>query len=301
MNCENLEELFRSWQKEQEEEIDEIGRYINEKLGASCIGEMFVKEYYKKKERKNTISSQFVPFFNKLDCLHCSRNKGELSSSDEAWKYVLKNAFNMDGCVGTLEVKSGFEYIFLLKEANDSKKSCIEDYPKFEEIIKCGMNDDKYANANVNRWILDWMNNNVNAVMLEKIRKAFSVFYEEDISKEKLFELSAYMNINKRGGTFVTLGYDENAVINYANRYKEYILREIQLLSKEKKEVHVFVCGGKKYFEKLMDAIEIKKNELNRYELQFEKTRITFVSIPHPSGRVTIDTLAKRMKVNGTG
>ena len=40
MNCENLEELFRSWQKEQEEEIDEIGRYINEKLGTSCIGEM---------------------------------------------------------------------------------------------------------------------------------------------------------------------------------------------------------------------------------------------------------------------
>ena len=70
-----------------------------------------------------------------------------MSEEETSWEYVLKNAFNLDGCVGTFDVGEGFEYIFLLKEANDSAKTCIKNYfPGFELNPK-----------NVNTWLLDWL------------------------------------------------------------------------------------------------------------------------------------------------
>lgn len=76
------------------------------------------------------------------------------------------------------------------------------------------------------------------------------------------------MNVNKRGGTFSTKGYDENAVINYAKEYREYILKEIELLTNQREKVTVFVCGGKGYFERLMKALGIEANEFKNMKFK---------------------------------
>lgn len=283
--CNNLKELFESWQAAHIKEVDRLSDEISKRAVDSCDSEIFIKEYYKKRE--NTISSQFVQFFSKGDCKKCEKNRGILSQGDIPWEYVLKNAFNMDGCVGTFDVGEGFEYIFLLKEANDSKKTCIEDYPKFE-----------LREENVNMWVQDWLNpeKKEKAKMLEKINKALKEFIKEE--RETGYDFTqkvAYMNVNKRGGTFITTGYDESAVIHYAERYREYMLREIQLLAKARENVTVFVCGGKGYFKKLMNALEIMEHGSKRYEIQLSKTKVVFINVPHPSGRVSIETMVKKM------
>ena len=104
------------------------------------------------------------------------------------------------------------------------------------------------------------------------------------------------MNVNKRGGTFSTKGYDENAVINYAKEYREYILKEIELLTNQREKVTVFVCGGKGYFERLMKALGIEANEFKKYEIQSDNTKVVFVNIAHPSGWISADKLANSMK-----
>lgn len=281
-DCNTLKELFELWQAEHIKEVDDLIQKIsNSKKEVDwCEREIFIKEHYRKRE--NTISSQYVQFFNNRNCEKCSRNKGILGGGEKAWEYVLKNAFNMDGCTGTFDVGEGFEYIFLLKEANDSKKTCIEDYPKFE-----------LKEERVNMWIQDWVNSNSEDKrkfsMLNKINEALK--YLGTKKKEIDFtKTAAYMNVNKRGGTFTTTGYDESAVIHYAKKYKEYIWKEIQLLAKERKNVTVFVCGGKKYFQRLMGALEIN-------EEQRDKVKVEFINIPHPSGRSSISKMIESMKV----
>ena len=286
LDCDTLVELFKLWQAKQVEEVNILSNEICESSEKMCTSEIFIKEHYKKKS--NTISSHFVQFFNKGNCQNCSRNKGVLSGEDTPWEYVLKNAFNMDGCVGTFDVGNGFEYIFLLKEANDSKKTCIENYPKFE------LNP-----QNVNKWLQDWLapGNENKAKMLTKIEDALKKYLELEQENYNFTQKAAYMNVNKRGGTFTTAGYDESAVIHYAEHYKGYILKEIQLLAKQREKVTVFVCGGKGYFEKLMEALfDIKGNGLKKYEIPFDQTKAVFINVPHPSGRVSVEKLVKRMK-----
>ena len=89
---------------------------------------------------------------------------------------------------------------------------------------------------------------------------------------------------------------DENAVINYAKEYREYILKEIELLTNQREKVTVFVCGGKGYFERLMKALGIEANEFKKYEIQSDNTKVVFVNIAHPSGWISADKLANSMK-----
>ena len=114
--CSTLEELFETWQAKQVEEVNKLSEAIHNSPEKICVSEIFIKEHYKKKG--NTISSHFIQFFDKDNCKNCSENKDFLSEEETSWEYVLKNAFNLDGCVGTFDVGEGFEYIFLLKEAN---------------------------------------------------------------------------------------------------------------------------------------------------------------------------------------
>lgn len=286
IECNTLEELFESWQAKQVEEVNKLSDEIQGSSEKICTSETFIKEHYKKKG--NTISSQFVQFFDKDNCANCNRNKNLLRDEETSWEYVLKNTFNMDGCVGTFDVGNGFEYIFLLKESNDSKKTCIENYPKFE------LNP-----QNVNQWLQDWLNpkKKNNAKMLTKINNALKEYLGLGTEEQFIFtSKAAYMNVNKRGGTFSTKGYDESAVIHYAKEYREYILKEIELLAKQREKVTVFVCGGKYYFEKLMKALDMKENELKKYEIQSGNTKAVFLNIPHPSGRIAAEKLAESMK-----
>ena len=105
------------------------------------------------------------------------------------------------------------------------------------------------------------------------------------------------MNVNKRGGASTTAGRDETAVIQYASRYKKFILREIAILTKNEDAI-VFVCGGKSYFGRLMHALfdeevegKIKVNGV------FIKDKITYKQIPHPSHwKITSQKITEEMQ-----
>lgn len=288
-NIVKLEGLFELWKEAHEIEIeDKIDkRDINKKE--------FVETVYEKKG--NTISSHFTQFFEK-ECNHkqCSKAK---EHEGKAWEIALKKAFNMDGTYENFDVKKGgYGYICLLKEANDSKKTCINDYLKQSSVV--------------NEWIVDdgreVCGRKYKSDLLNKLNEAFAKLNNVENSDEakENFDFKdevAYMNVNKRGGTSRTVGRDETAVINYAEKYKEFILKEIEILSQNQEEVRVFVCGGKSYFTRLMRALFGENVEIvdEKTSTQHVKDKnLTFIQIPHPSyWRVSVEKLVEEMNPGG--
>lgn len=275
----DLKSLFEIWKETQDIEIDEIEEKLKDPKRSE--GDVFEHDLYKcrGKNNENTISSHFVQFFYK----NCSKNCSEIFDEireKKPWKYVLKNAFNMDGCVGTFEIPNkGYKYIFLLKEANDSKKTCVKNYSIF-----------LLEDENVNKWVKEWRDKNdekESALMLEILRGAMGLYLNKSMSKEEFTETVAYMNINKRGGTVQTAGYDRRAVINYAEKYRRFILKQICLLAGEEQEVTVFVAGKTEdYFPPLMEALGAE--EVADKKSYFIDTKdvgkiIHFINITHPS------------------
>lgn len=283
----DLKSLYELWREAHAAEVEEI----KEKIALEREGdeeEAFVFKYKlyaekmkKDKTHKNTISSHFVQFFYK-DCVSCKRSMEaeqlHAKTGQKPWEYVLANAFNMDGSYGEFDVKDGYKYICMLKEANDSKKVCIKDYVP------------KLAKEYINEWICNWKEKNETAPMLTKINNEFRLFLKCDDFTKKM----AYMNVNKRGGTESTQGRDRNAVINYADKYKEFILKEIDILSKQNEEVIVFVCGlGTKYFPPLIRSLtgysqEKVNDNCTSYEYKYQNKdkKIKFINIQHPSSSV---------------
>ena len=285
-----LKGLFKLWKEAQDIEIDEIENIIGEyqKNGRS-EGDIFEHNLYKVRGKKNqnTISSHFVQFFYK-NCPDSCSNKPDIGK-EKIWKFVLKNAFNLDGCVGKLNVRNnGYKYIFLLKEANDSAKGCLKNYDSFS-----------IEDKNVNIWVQEWKNGE-SADMLDKLYGAMKDYLvKNDMTKEEFLSLAAYMNINKRGGAVQTLGYDQTAVINYAERYRKFILKQICLLSSDNTEIIVFVAGkNNKYFVSLMRALGVEN--LLEYEDKDSGKRIKFFNITHPSKPGTSSKkLAEEMENEG--
>lgn len=290
----SLRELFEIWKSAQETEIDEIEekiREIQERNKERSEGDIFEHDLYKVRgeKNKNTISSHFVQFFYKEGCGKCIKGKNNIPEGEKPWKFVLKNAFNMDGHMTEEdfnENRSGYKYICLLKEANDSSKVCVENY----KSLSC-------EGKNVNVWIQRWLKGKT-APMLKKLGSAFKEIgcdFKEEV---------AYMNVNKRGGTVQTAGMDETAVINYAKQYWEFILKEISVLAGENEEVTVFVCGkSKEYWKGLMNALTGEKLEEGEDKLVYKYPqgeigkKIVFINITHPSGRVGAEELAKQMQI----
>ena len=285
-NVEELKTLFKLWKKAHEVEIDEVfAEFVDKNINK---GE-FETEVYKKKG--NVISSHFAQFFEKkCNSKVCPQAK-ELGR--KAWEIALKKAFNMDGTYKNYDVKEGgYQYICLLKEANDTKKMCINDYLDASDVV--------------NEWIVNdgqgVCGRKYKSDMLNKLNEAFYklIGNEKSGENEEDFDFKnevAFMNVNKRGGTFRTAGRDETAVIQYAARYKEFILKEIDILTKNEKAT-VFVCGSKSYFERLMIAFfekEVQKEIKDKRVLV--KDKITFKQIPHPSyWKVTSAELAEEMR-----
>lgn len=305
-----LFELWREAHKAEAKEIREIVDFEKEMEKKKISeGEIFEKRIYKNKIRTkeyfNTISSHFVQFFYRektsTRCDKCTQfDMQKLEQNQELWEFVLANAFNMDGTVDTFDVEEsgGYSFICLLKEANDSSKDCPKDYEVNWQ--------DK---ANVNRWLKDWREKDGNYKMLNKLNNAFYRYTHDNKELKKgedfyFTQKMAYMNVNKRGGTSTTAGLDQTAVINYAKRYKDFILKEIDILSKDKEDIKIFVGGKKgKYFEDLMkelccnekllehNVIAYKSNMVNKGEKRFE-----FINITHPSGRISVSKLADEMR-----
>ena len=280
----NLKELFEFWKEAHKKETEDL----LEKMDKSNISkeEFEQKIYYK---TGNTISSHFAQFFDK-ECENCSKSN---ESVEKPWELVLQKAFNMDGTYKNYEVREkGYRYICLLKEANDSKKVCVNDYLTCSDIV--------------NQWVIDdgkdICDRKYKSDMLSKLNEAFFRLNENETSgvQKKDFDFTehmAFMNVNKRGGTSTTAGRDETAVIEYARKYKEFILQEIEILTK-KGEAIVFVCGGKSYFWRLMRALFDKEVEGNIEENGvFVKDKITYKQIPHPSyWKITSQKLTEEMQ-----
>lgn len=123
----DLGSLFGLWKQAHKKEVEDlIAQLDDQNIGKD---EFEQKIYYKK---GNTISSHFAQFFEK-ECQNCSKSK---ETVEKAWKLALENAFNMDGAYENYDVKDeGYRYICLLKEANDSKKMCINDYLEGSDIV----------------------------------------------------------------------------------------------------------------------------------------------------------------------
>lgn len=289
---EDLRTLFKLWRDAHAIEVEES---VKQKLKDEDITkEKFEEMVYKK--RKNTISSHFAKFFERSKCDECIND--ELKTNARAiWEIALGNAFNADGTYGNYNVKNGgYQYICLLKEANDSKKICVmKDYLSNDE--------------QVNKWIVEETNSKeaclcqkkYNSYMLDKLNRAFVEFFcggkeaECDDFKNEM----AFMNVNKRGGTSTTAGRDETAVINYAEKYRKFILREINILSTGRNDAQVFVCGDKNYFLRLMGALfpEEKKKIKNADSQVYVGENIKFINIPHPSNwKVTAGELVEKMR-----
>lgn len=294
----SIESLFKLWREAHEAEVHMIKEIMdkeregNERDGITFEHRLYPEKLKFVKEYENTISSQFVQFFHKEGCSQCK--SGELIEGKKAWEFVLANAFNMDGCFGSYRPnqESGYEFICLLKEANDSKKVCVKDYI-FES-------EPQY----VNEWIVKEKNV---APMLNKLNKAF-----ENVIEEKQYthfsDYMAYMNINKRGGTLTTAGKDAKAVVSYAKKYRQFIMKEIDILSGNKEKVIVFICGKgkvnkKEYFEAIVRAlVDEKKSEKkisspHIYDYTQKRKKVIFVNITHPSAPgISVEQLTGEME-----
>lgn len=294
----DLKELFVLWKEEHKKEVEDIKEQIKNMKSENskeCDGEIFRKKIY----NECTISSHFIQFFYREQCKKCADIKEKT-----AWEYVLENAFNADGCVGNYDIaENGYKYIALLKEANDSDKCCVRENYQTEEDIP-------------NRWLTDWRKdkNNRKYNMLNKLNSAFYQYKnkDEEIAKkipEKDFffdDEMAYMNVNKRGGTSSTVGVDQNVLIKYAEKYRKFILKEIDILSAGQEEVTVFVYGKRdNYFERLVkalckDAVKIQEGIYKyTYTSDSKDKTIKLVNITHPSGRISAADLAEEMKREG--
>lgn len=274
----DLKGLFELWREAHEAETREVAQYFQDDKIENKKW-WFDEKYHKNKlNQKCTVSSHFSQFFDDVRC-QCAMGEHEKTS---AWEYVLANAFNPDGPVGELtENKYSYKYFVLLKEANDSSKVCVRNYSQEQNFA--------------NKWISEWQEKENKAPMLEILQKSFSerkINFPEEV---------AYMNINKRGGTSSTTGWDATAVVNYAKKYREFILKEIDLLSEGQQEVTVFICGkdaSKIYGEKGNYAELVKETLEEVQNVAFLKGKnVKFVSVTHPSGRIKADDLADEMEL----
>lgn len=271
-----LKELFALWQKKQKEDVDknledvELDKCQLENL--KCI------------LRDMGISSHFIELLNQEE----DNSLTYSAERKDRWKNVLKNAFNMDGCMpGFKMLKDGYEYIFLFKEANDSAKKNMnyDTYPVF--------NQEYLDKGNVNPWIAEWKDNKSRSGISNKLPKALALYSDSSKDtqeiKNNFLKYAAYMNVNKRGGNSCTNHSDEKALLNYARYYREYILKEIEILAGSQKQVKIFVCGSKMYFDELMKSLKPEEN------LRGEK--FCFIHINHPSyRRISAEKLAEQMK-----
>lgn len=291
---EELKDLFDDWRKEHIAEAEEINEEIQKKNSGECDGRVFCEKVYE----ESTVSSHFVQFFHMEKCKECAGIK-----EDAVWKHVLKVAFNEDGIVGDDDIPpEGFRYIALLKEANDSNKNCVvENYQKHMDKVKA------------NQWLIDWKTGKKegNYRMLHKLNHAFNKFLTDQNEEpcKYFFEKMAYMNVNKRGGASTISDKDQTVLINYASKYKKYILKEIAILSKGNPDVTIFVCGKNgNYFKDLekalcgneIDKIDFTSNSFTfKYKHGVKQKKFKFVNITHPSGRISAEDLAEEMKQGG--
>ena len=278
----DLESLFLLWKRAHVLEVEEWEH----------DNKANIKTRDKEKQRKipNTVPEAFL---------------NEENVPKEDLEEAMKYSFCGDGYIGTSEgaeepssnekTSSGeqnkFTRFLILKEENNIQKRT--DWEKREGLKpyntyygdwaydnRGGLKDDRgrattstaAKTAEIVRFIaskekgkFDWKTRNKGAEesRMEEIKKV------------------AIINLNKRGGS---ASADEAALVAYAERYKKFILREIELLAVEGSVQLEFVVFGK-------DEGEYFKEMKNMLKEKFCK----IYNLPHPS-RVSYKEVARRWK-----
>lgn len=265
--CKNLRDLFIEWHERQEEDAEVLCREVNN---------LYEREQSCPSNRRlnKLLRSSGVP-----SCF--SRFMGDVPEI-KMWESVLKNAFNMDGGKKKFEIRQGgYKYIFLFKEANDSEKKETSNYPNFEIELR---------NGNVNPWIYNWPDRRYRSGISRKLPEVFEKYSGISVLEEQdgFLNYAGYMNVNKRGGESRA---DERAILNYAKYYKNYILKEIELLGENQKQIKIFVCGGKYYFDNLIRNLGLISDDSKKTNAKY-----CFINITHPSAPISYKELVEEMK-----
>lgn len=148
-------------------------------------------------------------------------------------------SFTPDGIIDEEAWNNGEKILFILKEANG------------QWMLDENLEDNTVEIDNGEFWFRKIVKDNINHNIKRKLNKLSAEKFGESELKAV-----AYMNINKRGGAKSEL----KSVLNeYINEYKEYIKREIEIISPEK----ICICCGKNKayvntLEKIIQELECK-------------------------------------------
>lgn len=211
---------------------------------------------------------------------------------DSDYETYHHHGFMKDGIIDEAEFeKQEKKVLFISNEANvenydNSPKTITDRRCQFDEYFKSGIDD--------------W-----SGKMRERICCLYQVVIGDFQNKEAPYKVAnkfAFMNLNKSGGGNIC---DAENIEDYCKKYKEYIKKEIEIISPDK----IIWLGCNTYDKKipeLLDAKYIKKNKCKIIEIDSKQvpiirmwhtsyTRIRSADRLNEFDNLIIDKMAKKL------
>lgn len=236
----------------------------------------------KEAQKKRSLNKLFE-LWRKAHCIE--KNFGDTIPKDDN-RIIAYNSFYKDGIVNNdMYNNSKVKVLFVSNEASIScdRGLLIPDTAKTIVGDACGNTVGSfrlYAEDNEDEY---W-----STKMRIKYGEMYRIIIGESIDKENWMDKNreynncfAIMNINKRGG-FGSI--QKNVFNNYVKRYKEFILKEIELL---KPDIIIW-CGEKTYEESLRVMYKLTDFNENYDIINNKKTKIVkmYHTSPQSSSRI---------------
>ncbi len=171
---------------------------------------------------RNSIDEQLKDLFQKW------KTKQENDKEYKCEKTgIAKGSFTPDGMVNEktwnqLKTENKSKVLYLLREANGNTSTLEEDGRSVD--------DGEF-------WFQQCVaNGNIGKIIFKRIEQMQEIIQDEKSHNGEILKQVAYMNINKRGGGATV---DWKILNEYANEYKEQIMKEIYILKPD-----IIVCCG---------------------------------------------------------
>lgn len=171
---------------------------------------------------RNSIAEQLKDLFQKW------KTKQENDKEYKCEKTgIAKGSFTPDGMVNEktwnqLKTENKSKVLYLLREANGNTSTLEEDGRSVD--------DGEF-------WFQQCVaNGNIGKIIFKRIEQMQEIIQDEKSHNGEILKQVAYMNINKRGGGATV---DWKILNEYANEYKEQIMKEIYILKPD-----IIVCCG---------------------------------------------------------
>lgn len=171
---------------------------------------------------ENSITNQLKELFESWKQEHKNDNEYKCETTG-----IAKDSFTPDGMVNEktwnqLKTENKSKVLYLLREANGNTSTLEEDGRSVD--------DGKF-------WFQQCVaNGNIGKIIFKRIEQMQEIIQDEKSHNGEILEQVAYMNINKRGGGATV---DWKILNEYANEYKEQIMKEIYILKPD-----IIVCCG---------------------------------------------------------